>query len=248
MEQKTVKQIEPNIDLNNRTVTGYPSVLGVKDLGGDIIENGSFKKTIKERSSKIKWLWSHNFTLPPIAKIVDIQEIDRTQLPEHIRFNNPDATGGLKVTRQYFDNERANEVFNGIVEGAIDEMSIGFDVIKAEYPEENERVFRIIKEVKLYECSDVLWGMNDATSNAKSIDLIFAKLIKTENITDSDFEYLEKLFNDNKDLFFNLFVKVFGNEFEIIKKNDIIENVRSSKNSDELLRKILNNELFLVNF
>lgn len=254
MEHKMIKQYQINVDKDERTVTGIPSVFGIADQGGDLIPNGAYKKTISERASKIKWLWYHNIfdTAPPIAKILDIREVGRDELPEKITSEFPNATGGLRVTRKYLDTPRADEIFTGIVEGVIDEMSVGIDVLQSEYPEdyyENSRqVNRIIKEVKLYEISDLLWGMNQATTNAKGIidfPLAIKSFLRTGNLDDSVLENIKTLFGGDSEKTVELFQKVLGSSYTIEEKIDTIKagDLKDCRNSDELLIKLLELEL-----
>jgi len=42
---------------------GYAAVFGNRDSWDDIIEPGAFAKTIKERASKIRVLWQHDWEL-----------------------------------------------------------------------------------------------------------------------------------------------------------------------------------------
>ena len=167
MEFKTVSVENKVID--DRTVEGIPSVMGILDLANDKITNRAFKKTIRERSEKVRHLWQHDNYSPPIAKILNLEEIGREDLPKSILKKYPEATGGLKVTRRDLETERGNEVLAGIKAGAINEMSIGYDAIKVEFTtlKQDNRVkvpIRVLKEVALWDTSDVNWGMNPATA------------------------------------------------------------------------------------
>lgn len=155
---------------DERTVTGLASVFGNVDSYGDIVMPGAFRKTLKERTSRVKHLWMHNPMEPPIAAIKGIREVGRDDLPDMVRKAFPDATGGLEVTREYLPTQRGNEVLAGIKAGAISEMSFGFDVVKWEQDEGNaeDRPVRKLKEVRLWDTSDVTWGANEATIAAKA--------------------------------------------------------------------------------
>jgi hypothetical protein len=52
-------------------------------------------------------------------------------------------------------------------------MSIGYDAVRAEYPTDRQAagkpVKRLLKEIRLWEMSDVNWGMNAATANVKAL-------------------------------------------------------------------------------
>jgi HK97 family phage prohead protease len=169
MELKTLPQEIKSIE--GRTVTGIFSVFGNVDSYGDIVEPGAFRKTLKERKGKFFHLWQHNFYEPPIARVEDIKELSRNELPQYILKAFPESTGGMEVTRTYLDTPRANEVLTGIKDGVPYEMSFGFDAIpdKTKYEEVEGRRIRRLKEVKHYETSDVLWGANGATIASKAM-------------------------------------------------------------------------------
>lgn len=161
-------------EIADRVVTGFSSIFGNVDDGGDVIEPGAYRKTLAERGGRLRWLWQHDAGQPPIAKIVEIREAERDELPAEVLAQFPEASGGLLVKREYLDTPRGNEVLAGLRAGAIGEMSIGYDAIQAEYPQglavAGRTVRRRLKEIRLWECSDVLWGMNAATANLKSMD------------------------------------------------------------------------------
>ena len=154
-------------------VTGFPSVFGVLDDGGDVVTPGAYTKTLMERGQRMRWLWQHDSSQPPIAQIVEIAEVGAGQLPAAVAARWPEATGALMVKREYLDTPRGNEVLAGVRAGAINEMSIGYDAVQAEFPtaalQGGRPVKRILKEIRLWEMSDVLWGMNAATANLKAL-------------------------------------------------------------------------------
>lgn len=169
MEFKSITASIKEID--GRTVVGFPAVIGNIDSGRDRIHKGAFKKTIKEGAKRVRHLWQHDFEAPPIAKIVSLEEVSRDDLPEEIIRSFPDAVGGLKLTREYLHTPRAEEVFQGIVSGAISEMSFGYDPVKFDFEEVKDvGVTRNLREVRLWDTSDVNWGMNPATiASSKAI-------------------------------------------------------------------------------
>jgi HK97 family phage prohead protease len=154
----------------DRTVTGYASVFGNVDSGSDMVHPGSFRKSISEGMKRIRHLWQHASHEPPIAVIKSISEVSRQELPADLLRDYPEATGALLVTREYLDTDRGNEVLTGIKAGAINEMSFGFEVVKKDFAKVGDRMVRHLREIALYESSDVLWGMNAATRAAKSED------------------------------------------------------------------------------
>lgn len=160
--------------IEGRAVTGLFSILGNRDSAGDRMMPGSFAKTFSEGRKRFRHLWQHDFSSPPVAAIKDLYEIGKSDLPEQVLEFAPDAVGGAVVVREYLDTARGNEILEGLKTGAIDEMSFAFDSVKADFAEEpiNGEKFntRYVREVKLWETSDVLWGANPATLSARSLD------------------------------------------------------------------------------
>lgn len=161
-----VKKIDGNL------VTGIAAVMGNLDSYDDRIWPGSFTKTLRERYGKIYHLWQHDFDCPPIAQITELREVGRDELPPVVLQEAPEAMGGLLVTREYLPTPRAAEVLENLKAGVPLQMSFAYDAIKYDFEEkpgakyEWERI-RNLREVRLYETSDVLWGANDATVAAK---------------------------------------------------------------------------------
>lgn len=157
--------------INDRTVTGIFSVFGNMDSYADIIHNGAFSKTLSERAGRVLHLWQHDMDAPPIALIDSIREVPRQALPAEVLMRAPTATGGAEVTRTYLDTPRANEVLTAIRSGAPLEMSFAFDAVRFDFEENGDSplgVVRNLRELKLYETSDVNWGANSATVAAKA--------------------------------------------------------------------------------
>jgi len=157
-------------EVDGRRVTGFAAIFGNIDLGADRIHKGAFKKTIKEGMDHIRHLWQHNFSDPPVAVITNMEEATRAKLPDTIKDKYPEATGGLLVEREYLDTPRGEEVLQGIVKGAIKEMSFGYDPIKYDFEEIKGQglLVRNLRELRLHDISDVNWGMNQATIASKS--------------------------------------------------------------------------------
>lgn len=155
--------------INGREVTGVFAVHGNLDSGGDISQNGSFQKQLENGDrDRVVFLWNHDSWIPPIASIKDIYEIDRAALPPQVKEYAPDATGGAVVVREYLQGvQLADHVFAGLEAGAIKEMSYAYDIVKGEWGERDGMRVHFLEELKLYDVSDVPWGMNPATSAVK---------------------------------------------------------------------------------
>jgi HK97 family phage prohead protease len=177
--------------INGRTVIGVFAVFGNFDSYRDRIMPGAFAKTIQERSKKIYHLWQHSFGEPAIATVTGIRELSRDELPSEIVLEYPEALGGVEVTREYLDTPRANEVLEGLKAGVPYEMSFGFDAIKTDYEEIEGRMVRNVREVRLYETSDVLWGANSATLASKAL---LASIVQRNGIEPEQVEACKTLF------------------------------------------------------
>jgi len=119
---------------------------------------------------------------PPIAAIRELREVGKVDLTDELRDGFPDATGGLLVVREYLDTPRGDEVLKGIISGAISEMSFGYDPVKYDFEEDGETGAQIrnLRECRLWDTSDVNWGMNEATIAAKKDPaILLAELLST---------------------------------------------------------------------
>lgn len=174
MELKALPHFTKSIE--GRTVTGIFAVHGNVDSGFDRSHPGAFAKTIAEGASRFRHLWQHDMSAPPIAKIEAIRELNRDELPDAVLSKAPDATGGVEVTRKYLETARADEVLTALKEGALNEMSYAYDAVKFDFADVGGTKVRELREVRLYETSDVNWGMNPATHASKSYDLVLARL------------------------------------------------------------------------
>lgn len=125
--------------------TGYASKFNNLDLGGDIVIPGAYKKTVLENRDSIKFYYNHAKYpgATPIGKVLEIVEDEK----------------GLKVKCQLFydTDDMAKKIYRLLQEGVLQEMSIGYDIIKDEY---NEKGHHILKELRLYEVSVVDFAMN----------------------------------------------------------------------------------------
>jgi len=86
----------------------------------------------------------------------------------------PEATGGVLVTRKYYSDIPLSEwVFKGVQEGDITEMSYAYEIhayeIREQEDDPDKPKIRVLKDVELYDISDVNWGMNPATAGVKGL-------------------------------------------------------------------------------
>ena len=167
---------------SGRTRTGIAAVFGNVDSVGDRIMPGAFTRTLNNGGQKrTRFLWNHSWQHPPIASIKELREVGRDELPDEVLEKAPNATGGLLVTREYFKTELSDWILEAVDAGEINEMSFGFDIVKSAFvtesagnedDQEATREIRELHELKLYDCSDVLWGANSATVAVKNLDVM----------------------------------------------------------------------------
>lgn len=166
MEYKNLPQFTKEI--KDRTVIGIAAVHGVVDDGNDRSHPGSFASLSDGSRNRARFLWQHNGMEPPIATIDYVREVGRAELPQKVLSFAPEASGGVEISRTYLNSQRAGEVLEGIKAGAIDEMSYAYDVTHKDSTQEENRTIRELYGLKIFDFSDVNWGMNPATAGVKS--------------------------------------------------------------------------------
>lgn len=172
MDYKFLPFFLKDLDEKNRTATGIFAVHGNVDSGGDMSMNGSFGKRLEDGSrDRVKFLWGHNAMNPPIASIKDISEVGRDALPTKVLEWAPEATGGVEVTRKYYQEVPLSDwVFRAIQEKDITEMSYAYDIHEYSIKKLDDGTeIRILQDVELFDVSDVNWGMNPATAGVKGL-------------------------------------------------------------------------------
>lgn len=181
---KAVKDVDPR----GRTITGYAAAFGNEDLGGDIIEPGAFKKTIKERgpkgSNRIFFLNQHD-TWQIVSKPTVLKE----------------DSYGLYHESPVPDTTLGNDVLKLFDAGIMDSFSIGYKVIT----ENTINNANHLKELFLYEYSGVTFPMNESaiSTGVKSAEDISVKIKRMEKFcrdTDASDETIELLLLNIKQL------------------------------------------------
>ena len=172
-----------DIDTKKRIVTGYLSSFDqVKDSYGDMVVKGAFTKSINERKDQIYFLNQHNWDQP------------------HGKFNilKEDNFGLYFESEPLIDTTFSSDALKMYEAGILKEHSFGYETIKSEFDKENDA--RMLKEIKLYEGSNVTIGANSNTpftgmkSSLKEINEQSAKIykaIKNGTFTDETFRLLE---------------------------------------------------------
>jgi HK97 family phage prohead protease len=146
--KKLVFHSEIKAESEKGIFTGYGSIFGNEDQGSDIMQQGAFTKSLKDRpANKVKMLYQHK-TDEPIGVFTNMYEDQK----------------GLFVQGQLaMGTQRGREAYELLKMGALDGMSIGFraDPEKQGY-NENKRGVRTLKEVDLMEISLVTFPMNES--------------------------------------------------------------------------------------
>lgn len=115
---------------------------GVKDAYNEIVDPGACKRSLDTRGPVRKLLWQHS-TFDPIGR----GEFSESATALEVR-------GRLNLGVQ-----RGREAYELMKAGDIDQMSIGYDVIK-DYYDQDEGV-RHLQEIRLWEASPVTFPANE---------------------------------------------------------------------------------------
>lgn len=169
-ERKTIPTFIKDTNEKEGIVEHIVSVFGIRDMQGDRVMPGAYTKTIAERFGKIRTLDQHmaDSALRVVGKPRAMREIGRNELPQEVLDEYPEATGGLLAVTQYaMKTDNGRDMFHLVDGGFLPETSIGYDPITAEYVEEEidgqKVTTRLLKEIRLWEYSNVIWGANPAT-------------------------------------------------------------------------------------
>lgn len=172
-----------DVDSKNRIVTGYLSEFGSVDYDKDIIEKGAFTKSITERKNDIFFLNQHDWKQP------------------HGKFNvlQEDNKGLYFESNALPNTTYSNDLIELYALGIVKEHSIGFTTVKSEWHKDG--MTRTIKEIKLYEGSNVTLGANPNTpftgfksrtiSDINNQVSLITKAIRNGSFTDETFLQLE---------------------------------------------------------
>lgn len=143
LEYKNITGGVQDVDTKSRIVTGYLSTFGNKDHDNDIIEKGAFQKSINERMNQIFFLNQHNWSQPH-GKFAILKE---------------DSKGLYFESNPLPNTSYSNDTLELYAAGIVAEHSHGFVTVKKSM----EGNTRIIREVKLFEGSNVTLGANSQT-------------------------------------------------------------------------------------
>lgn len=131
--------------------SGYASVFGIPDQGGDIVMKGAFARSLRRRADRVRMLFQHD-PKEPVGLWETVRE-DR-----HGLFVEGTLVAGV---------ERAEGLAALIAEGAVDGLSIGFRTVRAD--REPGTGHRRLHEIELWEISIVTFPMMDAARIAPAL-------------------------------------------------------------------------------
>lgn len=132
-------------------ISGYASLFGKSDQGGDTVEKGAYGASLAKGRS-VKMLWQHD-PAQPIGVWDEVCE---------------DATGLWVKGRLLTDVVKGREAASLIAAKAIDGLSIGYRTVKAR---KDDKGGRLLSELELWEVSLVTFPMlPDARVGAKGED------------------------------------------------------------------------------
>lgn len=192
MDYKNIGGSPLDVDTTGRRVKVVISEMGSKDLDNDIIDNGAYNKTIKERGpSGVNVIWHLTDHSPNLKSAVG--------KPQEIGIEG----NKLFMLTPIAKTSWGNDVLEHYQSGNINQHSVGFQTIKSEAGKDGSP--RIIKDIMLYEGSAVLWGANPNTPTvsvgksefqALSDDLnkelnLLMKSFRDGRYTDDAFELIE---------------------------------------------------------
>ncbi len=124
-------------------ISGYASLFGRKDQGGDVVQKGAYAASLKrldDGGRRVKMLWQHD-PAQPIGIWDEVRE---------------DARGLWVKGRLLPEVEKGREAAALLAAGAIDGLSIGYRTVKAERDAKGQR---LLQELELWEVSLVTFPM-----------------------------------------------------------------------------------------
>jgi HK97 family phage prohead protease len=194
MLTKTIKNAEFKIGNigNDLIVEAYASIFGNVDAGRDRMQKGAFTKTLNENSKRIKTLFNHDWN-QIIGKPLEMIEDSK----------------GLYTKTRFVNTAKSLEIYELVKENIVNELSIGYDVIKNSY--DREQKINNLQEVKLYEYSFVTFAMNQEAQviDVKSLEKLFIEIKAGRVLSDKNVNNIKKIIDS-----LNALLEESGNQEE----------------------------------
>jgi HK97 family phage prohead protease len=140
-------------DENTGIVEGLASVFGNIDQGFDVVEQGAFAKTLQEQNGVVPILLDHS-PCDPAGYNKEAQETDLgLYVKGECKLYDPKVKQRYELAKLSLDLKRPMG------------LSIGYTAVKAEFQKvlrDGQEIFvRVLKEVRLWEYSWVMFPMNE---------------------------------------------------------------------------------------
>lgn len=132
---------------DGNTLVGYASTFGNVDLGGDVVVQGAFTKSVEtiKAGNGIPLLADHvASTASVLGTIYDADQNDK----------------GLVIKARISKAPSAQDTAVKLREGHLSKLSIGYETMDDALEDRDGRTVRLLKEVKLWETSVVVFPMN----------------------------------------------------------------------------------------
>ena len=149
--------------------SGYASVFGNIDLGGEVVDRGAFRKTLRENGGKVPILDHHD----PVRQIGWNLEAHEDQRGLFVRGQlNLDVQGARE---KFALMKQASQI------GGRTGLSIGFRTIR-DGPDKVDPGIRRLKEIQLFEYSVVTFPMNQEAgiTGVKARQGLLQEFLRTE--------------------------------------------------------------------
>lgn len=168
VSNSSISGVIKDVDTKTGTVTGYFSIFGNVDSDGDMIMPGAFKRSINNNYDRIKHLNQHRS-----GEVLSGTKKGNLSVKEDSR--------GLSFESKISQTTIGKDVLLLYEDGALDEHSIGYEVIRSRDSDTMTRPSRWdpqqkipvkeLHELKLWEGSTVTWGANEmaTTESIKSL-------------------------------------------------------------------------------
>ena len=140
------------VDEAARTFEGMVAAFSL-DFGGDIIEPGAFKRTLRD--------WSRG--KGRIVPLIDSHGRDSIRRVVGKMLEAEERDDGLWTKHDIIEGPDGDEIYRRVKGGYVDGMSIGYKAVQVRAPSEEEArrgIWRFLKEIKLTENSLVVEPMN----------------------------------------------------------------------------------------
>jgi HK97 family phage prohead protease len=127
-------------------IEGYASTYGNTDLGGDVVEKGAFKQTLKHKGGIVPLLLDHGYKTQDVAGLAILEDDEKgLYMKAEMPLDIPEIQNAYRKIKFMIDR------------GGKMGLSIGYDTVKAMPGDDGVRK---LKELALHEVSITPFPMN----------------------------------------------------------------------------------------